>query len=582
MMLRAVLALGLLLPAPPAWADRELVDPDRGAVITIVPSTSPTMPSTTTTSTMPPTTTSTFTTTTSTMPPTTTTTFTTTTSTVPSTTTTTFTTTTSTVPPTSTSTVPPTSTSTYPSTSSTSTTITSSTSTTTSSSTTTTTIPDCTCSDATPVLGECPGPICGPMDVVFVVDDTGSMGGALCNVKAAIAALIDQIACASGDNFQLGLLTFKDQVVVLDDLAADNRDSVEAHVRQLFASGGNNAPEASDEALNTAISGLDEADRGPGQQIGDFDGVWRDKSVKIIVLITDAPPAGFDDQFTPGVDDVNAHARAVEAAAANIKLSAVFVPTSGNYSGQVAIMQDYAATTGGLYLETAPDGAGTAAAIDQIILSCGGSCGDGVLDPGESCDDGNPQDGDGCDIYCRQSFTCPVLPPDSCLASLETCTMPDEPALTVPVCTSEVIGTGDGCDCGCGFPDPDCEGGGCTERGCTAPDCVSCTDACGRWTPCPSEPSCPAPPAEVPDKTPPNSPPPEWICSPSWWGSGDVCDCFCGSPDPDCGSTDTSGGVVCEPFCGDGHCDTEEFPSTCPEDCAPPPPFTAYPATCGL
>ena len=267
-----------------------------------------------------------------------------------------------------------------------------------------------------------------------------------------------------------------------------------------FTSGGSNGPEASDEALNTAINGLDEADRGPGQQVGDFDGVWRDKSVKIIVLITDAPPAGFDDQFTPGVDDVNAHARAVEAAAAGIKLSAVFVPTSGNYSGQVAIMQDYAATTGGLYLETAPDGAGTAAAIDEIILSCGGSCGDGVLDAGESCDDGNELGGDGCDIYCRQSFTCPVLPPDSCLASLETCTLPEEPALTVPVCTWEVIGTGDGCDCGCGFTDPDCEGGGCTERGCTAPDCVACTDACGRWTPCPSEPRCPAPPAEVPDR----------------------------------------------------------------------------------
>ena len=251
------------------------------------------------------------------------------------------------------------------------------------------------------------------MDVVFVVDDTGSMGGALCNVKIAIAALIDQIACASGDDFQLGLLTFKDDVVVLNDLAAGNRDAVEAHVQQLFASGGNGGPEASDEALNTAINGLDEADRDPGQQTGDFDGTWRPGAVKIAILITDAPPAGFDDQYTIGIDDVNAHARALEAAAAGIQISAVFVPTAGNYSGQVEVMQDYAATTGGLYLETAPDGAGTALAIDEVILSCGGSCGDGIVDRGEQCDDANAEDGDGCDAFCRQSITCPVLPPDS-------------------------------------------------------------------------------------------------------------------------------------------------------------------------
>jgi cysteine-rich repeat protein len=420
------------------------------------------------------------------------------------------------------------------------------------------------------------------MDVVFIVDTTGSMGGAICNVKLAIAALIDQIACVSGDDFQLGLLTFKDHVEVLDDLAPDNRDSVEQHVRALFASGGANGPEASDEALSTAVNGLDEADRDPGQQIGDFDGTFRPDAVKVVVLITDAPPGGFDDWFTPGVDDVNAHARAVEAAAASIKISAVFVPTSGDYMGQVAIMQDYAVTTGGLYLETAPDGAGTAAAIDQIVLSCGGSCGDAIVDPGEVCDDGNQNDDDGCDQYCRETVICPVLPADSCVASLENCTWPPTPELTVQACTYDVIGAGDGCDCGCGFPDPDCEDAGCTEPGCTAPECDACTDVCRRLTPCPSDPTCPAPPAYDPSSTPLNSPPPGWICSPSWYASGDVCDCHCGAPDPDCLSSQTSGGVVCDPACGNGRCDLEEFPSTCPEDCAPVPPFTAFPPACGL
>ena len=248
-------------------------------------------------------------------------------------------------------------------------------------------------------------------------------------------------------------------------------------------------------------------------------------------------------------------------------------------------MQDYAATSGGLYLETAPDGTGTAAAIDpdhpELRRKLRRRCARYRRELRRRQRSG-PATAATC--YCRRSPACPVLPPDSCLASLESCTMPDtSPALTVPVCTWAVIGTGDGCDCGCGFPDPDCEGGGCTEPRLHRPR-VRRVHGCVR----------PVGPLPVrahaarrhqwrcPTRHRRTRRRPSGSCSPSWWGSGDVCDCFCGSPDPDCGSTETSGGVVCEPFCGNGHCDTEEFPSTCPEDCAPPPPFTGYPTACGL
>jgi len=213
---------------------------------------------------------------------------------------------------------------------------------------------------------------CGPMDVAFVIDTTGSMGGAIGNVKVEVASLIADIDTASGGDFQLGLVTFKDDVSVVDDLAP-GAGTIAADILALTASGGGAEPEASDEALNTVVNGLDMADRLPGQQTGDFNGVFRPAAVKIVVLVTDARPAGFDDTFTPGVDDVNAHNRALDAASAGIKISAVFVPTLGAPAGAITpIMTDYATTTGGLFLTTAADGSGTAGAISDIIDACGG------------------------------------------------------------------------------------------------------------------------------------------------------------------------------------------------------------------
>lgn len=212
---------------------------------------------------------------------------------------------------------------------------------------------------------------CVPADVVFIIDDTGSMGGAINNVESEAANLISAINSASNGDMKLGLVTFKDNVTVVDDLAFGNAASVQAHILALSAAAGAGLPEASDEALNTAVNRLPASSRSPGQQIGDFNGTWRAGAKKIVILITDAPPGGFDDTYVLGVDNVNAHTRAVQAAAAGIKISAVFVPTAGDYSGQAAIMADYAATSGGLSLTTSANGTGTAGAITGIISVCG-------------------------------------------------------------------------------------------------------------------------------------------------------------------------------------------------------------------
>lgn len=224
---------------------------------------------------------------------------------------------------------------------------------------------------------------CGPLDVVFVVDTTGSMGGALENVKAELPSIIAQIEEASGGDYRLGLVEFKDNVIVLNDLGAGNTESVRNNILGLSASAGSGEPEASDEALKTVIQGLNASDRPAGAQTGDF-GTFRPEAGKIVILITDARPAGFDDDYVVGEDDIAASNLAQEAASRAIFISAVFVPTPaaetfGVLDTVAAIMTNYATVSGGIYIKTESDGTGTADAISEIILNCGGLTNQGFV-----------------------------------------------------------------------------------------------------------------------------------------------------------------------------------------------------------
>ncbi|MFD9741005.1 vWA domain-containing protein [Umezawaea sp. NPDC059074] len=224
----------------------------------------------------------------------------------------------------------------------------------------------------TPATTAAPAPApsrCGPLDVAFVLDDTGSMGGTITNLKAGINSIVNDVVTASGGDYQFGLVTFKDTVNVVNDLAPGNAAAVTNYVTNtLAAGGGGGEPEASDEAVNTAVNRLPALGR---PQTGNFSGVWRSNATKFVVLVTDARPGGFDDTYTVGTDNANAAARATEALGVGIKISAVYVPTSSTYSPTIVpIMQNYATTTGGAYLQAQPDGSGTATAIQRFLSDC--------------------------------------------------------------------------------------------------------------------------------------------------------------------------------------------------------------------
>ncbi|MBW3581755.1 MAG: VWA domain-containing protein [Euryarchaeota archaeon] len=211
--------------------------------------------------------------------------------------------------------------------------------------------------------------VCGPLDVAFLIDDTGSMGGALATVQTQAADLIADIDSSSGGDYQLALVTYKVRIEVDEDLRPKNGDTMYNKLNTLFASGGPGPNVNVNEAMNTAINRLPASGR---DQSGDFNGVWRDSATKVIVIVTDAPPGGFDGRYTKGVDDVQARDLAYTAASLGIRISSVFVPTDGNYAGQKEMMQEWASITGGLFTQTDITGAGTGQALRDFIGECGG------------------------------------------------------------------------------------------------------------------------------------------------------------------------------------------------------------------
>jgi hypothetical protein len=172
------------------------------------------------------------------------------------------------------------------------------------------------------------------------------------------------------------MVTFPNDNVVVSQPLTTDVIAVQNAVQALVASGGAGEAESSDEALQYVVTGA--ADSSCTVSNGPF-GTFRSGCIKMAVLITDAHPGGCDDIFTNGVDDVHAHLVALEAASAGILVSAIYVPTFGEVPDIKAIMQDYATTSGGVFVETASDGVGTGDGIANMINTL---CG---IVPSEQC-----------------------------------------------------------------------------------------------------------------------------------------------------------------------------------------------------
>ncbi len=205
------------------------------------------------------------------------------------------------------------------------------------------------------------------IDLVFVIDSTGSMGGAINNIKAGLVNILTLADNQSGGNLRAAVVAHWDDVHVLQAMTND-MVAVTTALNSLAASGGAGWPEASDEGLKELVSASG------CLTTGDFlPGDWEPTCCKIAILVTDAPPGGCDDTYTVGVDDLAAQTVATDLANLGVQIGALHIMSEGVPDPQAApLMLNYALATGGVYGELPADGQGTAEAIEQIILDCEG------------------------------------------------------------------------------------------------------------------------------------------------------------------------------------------------------------------
>src|SRR5205809_1297109 len=118
------------------------------------------------------------------------------------------------------------------------------------------------------------------IEVCFVLDTTGSMGGLIEGAKQKIWSIANEMISAKPTpELNLGLVGYRDrgdEYVVKSFRLTDDIDSIYGHLRDFKAEGGGDEPESVNEALAEAIEKM------PWSQDR--------KVLKIIFLVGDAPP----------------------------------------------------------------------------------------------------------------------------------------------------------------------------------------------------------------------------------------------------------------------------------------------------
>lgn len=116
------------------------------------------------------------------------------------------------------------------------------------------------------------------LDLVFLVDATGSMGDEIAKLKASMLAISQQIARLPGQpDVCWGLVAYRDRGDAFLTRTHDFTDDLGAFqgvLGRVQAGGGGDTPEALNEALHETVHRLS----------------WRTQAARMVVLVADAPP----------------------------------------------------------------------------------------------------------------------------------------------------------------------------------------------------------------------------------------------------------------------------------------------------
>lgn len=166
------------------------------------------------------------------------------------------------------------------------------------------------------------------LDLMFVIDTTGSMGDELSYLQTELTNIIDRIVAKNNIPVRLSVNFYRDvedDYVVRSFEFTDNISSAVRDLNNQYASGGGDYEEAVEQALCDAV----------------YAHSWDNNNTKLMFLVLDAPP-----HYTSNNADVIASALA-DASAEGIRI--IPVASSGVDTETEFLCRTFAVATGGTY-----------------------------------------------------------------------------------------------------------------------------------------------------------------------------------------------------------------------------------------
>lgn len=267
------------------------------------------------------------------------------------------------------------------------------------------------------------------LDIVIILDATGSQQTSIDNIKASVSTdIVPAIIANFGANYRLGLVSIKDRRIsgqalfdILQPMSIANQSSFSTQINTIVATGGGGADEPSDLALASVLNNTTAIDKDGNSLGGNTIGTFRANAAKAIIFVTDNLPSGLNDDFDYS-DWLSADALATQANSQGIQIFSYLTsptqPTSVppipmvQFPNVTYVMQNYATVTGGIYYFT-PSGVGISNGVISAVV-------DGITCPPPTetetiCEGGCTKTEELC--YCTQTIP-PILEPEKISVSL--------------------------------------------------------------------------------------------------------------------------------------------------------------------
>ena len=170
------------------------------------------------------------------------------------------------------------------------------------------------------------------LDLMLMIDTTGSMGDELEYLKAELADVVNRVAEDTAFAIRVSVNFYRDEgdeyVVKYFDFRDDVKECVDQMSEQ-YAYGGGDYPEAVHTALDNAINGHQ----------------WNEDAIKLCFLVLDAPPHTADE-----IQDVNSSLMESILKAAELSIRIIPVASSGVDLPTEIDLRSFAIMTGGTYI----------------------------------------------------------------------------------------------------------------------------------------------------------------------------------------------------------------------------------------